>query len=310
MKGRFRSSDVISRVRSPLLIVHGARDRVVPVTFGRRLFEDAPDPKRMIEIPDGGHNMVLGGDDCAGQQAGGVGGKKQNGRADFLRLAETVHRCLIQPLIQHRVLAGECQQGGVDIGRCHGIDTHTARRPFGGHGAGQMMHPGLGGIVMALLLRPVHDQPRHGADINDRSLAAIEHDLSEAARAAEHTVKIDIDHPQPVRVGHGFDTDSGLCDSGIANQYLDRAARIGQFLRRGVDGRAVGDIHHAGLNLKTLIRKRGLTGRAAFRGYVGHDQIGTGLAKRLGAGQTDPLTGPRHQGGAAFETKFFHIHMF
>ncbi len=62
MKDQFRSSEAIGSVRSPLLIVHGTRDRVVPITSGRRLFEGAQEPKRMIEIPDGEHNMVLGGE--------------------------------------------------------------------------------------------------------------------------------------------------------------------------------------------------------------------------------------------------------
>lgn len=62
MKDQFRSSDVVADMRSPLLIVHGTRDRVVPVTSGRELFEGAQEPKRMIEVPDGEHNMVLGGE--------------------------------------------------------------------------------------------------------------------------------------------------------------------------------------------------------------------------------------------------------
>ena len=62
MKDQFRSADAIANMRSPLLIVHGVRDRVVPITSGRQLFKGAQEPKRMIEISDGEHNMALGGE--------------------------------------------------------------------------------------------------------------------------------------------------------------------------------------------------------------------------------------------------------
>lgn len=46
----------IKRVSGPLLIVHGARDRIVPITMGRRLFEAAPGEKAFHEIEAAGHN--------------------------------------------------------------------------------------------------------------------------------------------------------------------------------------------------------------------------------------------------------------
>lgn len=49
----------IGELRAPLLILHGERDRVVPVRFGRRLFELAPEPKRALFVPDAGHNDLF-----------------------------------------------------------------------------------------------------------------------------------------------------------------------------------------------------------------------------------------------------------
>lgn len=45
----------VQEVRSPLLILHSARDDIIPYSHGRRLFEAAREPKTFLEI-DGGHN--------------------------------------------------------------------------------------------------------------------------------------------------------------------------------------------------------------------------------------------------------------
>jgi uncharacterized protein len=55
MAERYDSASRIARINAPLLILHGTRDRVVPVTMGRRLNELAREPKRYIEFPPGGH---------------------------------------------------------------------------------------------------------------------------------------------------------------------------------------------------------------------------------------------------------------
>ncbi|HET9715612.1 MAG TPA: alpha/beta hydrolase [Pseudolabrys sp.] len=55
MKDPFRSDQRIERVKAPLLFLHGERDRIVPISFGERLFALAPEPKRMVRFPLGGH---------------------------------------------------------------------------------------------------------------------------------------------------------------------------------------------------------------------------------------------------------------
>ncbi len=49
----------IAGLEAPLLILHGERDRVVPVRFGRELFELAPEPKRAFFVPGGDHNGLF-----------------------------------------------------------------------------------------------------------------------------------------------------------------------------------------------------------------------------------------------------------
>ena len=57
----FPSVRRIGRLRAPLLVLHGARDAIVPVMHGDELFGAAPGPKRMHVFPGAGHNDLLAG---------------------------------------------------------------------------------------------------------------------------------------------------------------------------------------------------------------------------------------------------------
>ena len=53
---RFDNLSKITEIGAPLLLIHGEADEAVPIQFGRRLFEAAPEPKTAHYIPDAGHN--------------------------------------------------------------------------------------------------------------------------------------------------------------------------------------------------------------------------------------------------------------
>jgi fermentation-respiration switch protein FrsA (DUF1100 family) len=55
MKDQLHSDQWIGKVHVPLLIMHGARDDVIPIRFGERLFALANEPKRFIRYDQGGH---------------------------------------------------------------------------------------------------------------------------------------------------------------------------------------------------------------------------------------------------------------
>ena len=55
IKDAFHSDERVVRVSAPLLVLHGARDNIVPIMLGERLFALAPEPKRMVRFPQGGH---------------------------------------------------------------------------------------------------------------------------------------------------------------------------------------------------------------------------------------------------------------
>lgn len=48
--------DQIERVSSPLLVIAGSRDAIVPATYSRRVFDAAPGPKRFALIAGADHN--------------------------------------------------------------------------------------------------------------------------------------------------------------------------------------------------------------------------------------------------------------
>lgn len=55
----YPSLDRIRELRSPLLVLHGSRDEIVPLMDGEALYEAAPAPKR-LQILDAGHNDMVG----------------------------------------------------------------------------------------------------------------------------------------------------------------------------------------------------------------------------------------------------------
>lgn len=58
VRDRFASLSVIERVRAPKLILHGGRDRIVPIRFGRALYERASEPKEGWFAPEAGHGNL------------------------------------------------------------------------------------------------------------------------------------------------------------------------------------------------------------------------------------------------------------
>lgn len=56
LKDTFKSIDYIEHIDMPLLVMHGDSDQVIPIKFGRKLFEKAREPKTFIELKGAGHN--------------------------------------------------------------------------------------------------------------------------------------------------------------------------------------------------------------------------------------------------------------
>lgn len=54
----FNSLLACTSIRSPVLIIHGTDDEVIPFWMGKRIFETLHSPKRFIEISGGLHNSL------------------------------------------------------------------------------------------------------------------------------------------------------------------------------------------------------------------------------------------------------------
>ncbi len=59
VRDRFDSLSKIARIASPVVLVHGTRDDVIPVEMGRRLAAARPDA-RWVELPEATHNDFPG----------------------------------------------------------------------------------------------------------------------------------------------------------------------------------------------------------------------------------------------------------
>jgi fermentation-respiration switch protein FrsA (DUF1100 family) len=58
LRARFDLASHLKRVRVPLLIIHGDRDRIVPIGLGRKVYEQANGPKDFYRVSGAGHNDV------------------------------------------------------------------------------------------------------------------------------------------------------------------------------------------------------------------------------------------------------------
>ncbi len=63
-KSRFDSLAKITLVRAPILIVHGTRDPLFPLSMAQRLFHAAPEPKSFLPVEGAGHDdpYLVGGE--------------------------------------------------------------------------------------------------------------------------------------------------------------------------------------------------------------------------------------------------------
>jgi uncharacterized protein len=56
MHDQFRTDERIGQVTAPILVLHGARDEVVPIAHGERLYARIGGPKKFVRFPEGHHS--------------------------------------------------------------------------------------------------------------------------------------------------------------------------------------------------------------------------------------------------------------
>lgn len=56
---RLDNAQLVSRLKHPLLIIHGHRDKVVPFSHAQEIFRRASEPKMLVELPECAHSDIL-----------------------------------------------------------------------------------------------------------------------------------------------------------------------------------------------------------------------------------------------------------
>ena len=56
MKDQFRSKDKVGQLKMPKIFIHAKKDMIIPMHFGRALYDISPEPKQWVVIEKSGHN--------------------------------------------------------------------------------------------------------------------------------------------------------------------------------------------------------------------------------------------------------------
>ena len=56
---RYNIIDIVNKIKSPLLILHGEKDRIIDINFGKKVFKAANQPKESLFVPHAGHNNLF-----------------------------------------------------------------------------------------------------------------------------------------------------------------------------------------------------------------------------------------------------------
>ena len=64
LRTRYDTEDKVRRIKTPLLVIHGDQDDIVPYNHGKQVFAAAPEPKEFYTIRGARHNdtYIVGGD--------------------------------------------------------------------------------------------------------------------------------------------------------------------------------------------------------------------------------------------------------
>ena len=58
LKDKFRSNKYADKIKSKTLIFHGSKDKVVPISSGKKLFKLVKSNKKFIEVENAGHIAI------------------------------------------------------------------------------------------------------------------------------------------------------------------------------------------------------------------------------------------------------------
>ena len=56
---RYDILGIINNIKSPLMVLHGEKDNVINIEFGKKVFDAASEPKEALFVPNAGHNNLF-----------------------------------------------------------------------------------------------------------------------------------------------------------------------------------------------------------------------------------------------------------
>jgi fermentation-respiration switch protein FrsA (DUF1100 family) len=59
MRDQYRSIDIVSESKVPLLVLHGSENQDIPIRYGESLYRAATAPKRFVRVEGAGHTTLL-----------------------------------------------------------------------------------------------------------------------------------------------------------------------------------------------------------------------------------------------------------
>lgn len=61
IRDKFDSASKVGKIHAPLLIIHGDKDNLIPITLAQKLYRAANQPKKFLTVHDAGHNLLMDG---------------------------------------------------------------------------------------------------------------------------------------------------------------------------------------------------------------------------------------------------------
>ena len=59
LKDKYNSEKKIKNIKTPILIMHGKKDQIIPFYMGKKLFDSANNPKFFLQIDDDDHMLTF-----------------------------------------------------------------------------------------------------------------------------------------------------------------------------------------------------------------------------------------------------------
>ena len=158
-------------------------------------------------------------DDLAGQVGGVVAGQEDHDVGDLPGLGRAPERLPADQLGQHFLARHLGQERVHGQARRDRVDPDAVRGHVERGAAGQRHHPGLGRRVVRLA--GLRAPAEHRGVVHHRSPVPLgDHLPQRRPGAPEGAVERDVEHPQPLLVGHVEDR-AGAAEPGVVDQHVD-----------------------------------------------------------------------------------------